>query len=251
MAKSDYVYESGTAVDVGTHGEHSYVFASGEPFTDSGVSTYVFESGTGIRGGTGDGVKTWVGISQSPAVVAELDASLSVVQQRTISGIDGDGVGGGGNIVWLNNRTEVYELAPSDLSTVRIEGYSDSNSPTEGGGKENELFTASGGVTERSPTDAEIIRTASPSNSGNASGGDSTDVYVSDTSSASELSYSDFSVVDTWAEGSVGMGGNVNFLVQGREEQDSVVQERDPDDKSLLQENDTGGDIIHGAGGSK
>lgn len=59
MTKSGYVFESGEAIDVGSPGDHDYVFSSGEPVTDSGVSTYVFESGTGLRGGGGGGGTTW------------------------------------------------------------------------------------------------------------------------------------------------------------------------------------------------
>jgi len=51
MVKSDYVFESGDPIDVGTHGEHDYVYHSGEAVNDSGQSEYVFESGTGLGGG--------------------------------------------------------------------------------------------------------------------------------------------------------------------------------------------------------
>lgn len=46
-----YIYESGEEVTVGSHGAHEYVYASGEPVTDSGVSDLVYESGTGLGGG--------------------------------------------------------------------------------------------------------------------------------------------------------------------------------------------------------
>lgn len=48
---SDFVFESGEAIDLGAHGDHDYVFASGEPVPDTGVSSLVFESGTGLGGG--------------------------------------------------------------------------------------------------------------------------------------------------------------------------------------------------------
>lgn len=50
MPLSDYVYHSGDAVSIGTHGAHNYLYASGDPVTDSGASSYVYESGTGIGG---------------------------------------------------------------------------------------------------------------------------------------------------------------------------------------------------------
>lgn len=51
MAQSDFVYDSGTPIDIGSHGEHDYVFHSGEPVVDTGESTLVYESGTGMGGG--------------------------------------------------------------------------------------------------------------------------------------------------------------------------------------------------------
>ncbi|AGC34507.1 hypothetical protein HVTV-2_gp139 [Haloarcula virus HVTV-2] len=51
MVKSTFTFEEGEAIDVGGHGEHDYVFESGEPVTDSGISSLVFESGTGLGGG--------------------------------------------------------------------------------------------------------------------------------------------------------------------------------------------------------
>lgn len=51
-----FVYELGEAIDVGSHGEHDYVYANGKEVFDSGLSTHVFESGTGIGGDS----TTWV-----------------------------------------------------------------------------------------------------------------------------------------------------------------------------------------------
>jgi len=48
---SDYVFESGEPIDVGSHGETSYLFHSGEPVPNSGESTLVYESGVGLGGG--------------------------------------------------------------------------------------------------------------------------------------------------------------------------------------------------------
>jgi hypothetical protein len=52
MTNSSYVYESGTPFVVGSHGQHRYVYVSGQPVKDDGESTYVYESGTGNRGTT-------------------------------------------------------------------------------------------------------------------------------------------------------------------------------------------------------
>lgn len=48
---NEYIFENGQAVDVGSHGEHSYVYADGTPVPDTGKSTFVFEDGVGIGGG--------------------------------------------------------------------------------------------------------------------------------------------------------------------------------------------------------
>lgn len=51
MTDSNYVFEAGEPIDVGSHGQHDYVFHSGDPVLDRGQSPFVFESGTGLRGG--------------------------------------------------------------------------------------------------------------------------------------------------------------------------------------------------------
>jgi hypothetical protein len=50
--ESGYVFESGNPITYGEHGSDSYMFHSGEPVSNFGVSNYVFQSGTGLRGGT-------------------------------------------------------------------------------------------------------------------------------------------------------------------------------------------------------
>jgi len=57
MAKSNFVFEEGKAIDVGTHGDHSYVFHEGDPVPDTGKSAIVFEDGVGI--GSGDVIEDW------------------------------------------------------------------------------------------------------------------------------------------------------------------------------------------------
>jgi len=44
------VFEKGNEIQTGSHGEHDYVYASGERVTDQGDSNFVFESGTGLGG---------------------------------------------------------------------------------------------------------------------------------------------------------------------------------------------------------
>lgn len=51
MPQSSYVFESGEAIEVGSHGQHDYVFSGGSPVSDTGQSTLVFESGSGLGAG--------------------------------------------------------------------------------------------------------------------------------------------------------------------------------------------------------
>jgi len=48
MPDSDYVFEDGEPITIGSHGDHDYVFSKGEPVPDTGVSDLVFESGVGL-----------------------------------------------------------------------------------------------------------------------------------------------------------------------------------------------------------
>jgi len=50
MAESDYVFIEGQAITIGEHGQHSYLFESGNSVYDDGESSFVFESGTGLSG---------------------------------------------------------------------------------------------------------------------------------------------------------------------------------------------------------
>lgn len=50
MGTSTYVFESGKPIAVGRHGDHSYVYQSGDPVLDMGASELVFESGVGLGG---------------------------------------------------------------------------------------------------------------------------------------------------------------------------------------------------------
>lgn len=45
---SQFVFEEGEAIDVGSHGEHDFTFHEGEPVPDTGQSTLTFEEGTGL-----------------------------------------------------------------------------------------------------------------------------------------------------------------------------------------------------------
>lgn len=49
-----YIFEQGEGIDIGSHGDHDYVYASGDPVNDGGDSEVVFESGTGLGSTFGD-----------------------------------------------------------------------------------------------------------------------------------------------------------------------------------------------------
>jgi len=75
MVTSDFVFEEGEGIDVGTHGDHDYVFADGEPVPDTGQSTIVFEDGTGIGG------NVW-NLNEYGGLDATLDTSIIDVEAR-------------------------------------------------------------------------------------------------------------------------------------------------------------------------
>lgn len=50
MPNSDFIFEKGSAIQVGPAGENNFVFASGESVSDGGDSPFVFEAGTGLGG---------------------------------------------------------------------------------------------------------------------------------------------------------------------------------------------------------
>ena len=50
MPESDYVFENGSAITVGRHGETEYAFSNGSEIPNTGKSSFVFENGIGIGG---------------------------------------------------------------------------------------------------------------------------------------------------------------------------------------------------------
>ena len=48
LKDSGFIFESGDAISIGKHGNHSYMFAQDASVYDAGGSSYVFESGTGL-----------------------------------------------------------------------------------------------------------------------------------------------------------------------------------------------------------
>jgi len=89
MPRSDFVYEEGSDINVGTHGDHDLLYHEGDPVPDTGDSTLVYEEGTGLGGGKvlvyrqacGD---TW----DATDFAADVEARLGL---KTIVGRDSDG----------------------------------------------------------------------------------------------------------------------------------------------------------------
>lgn len=50
MTKSDFVFEKGEPIEVGSHGETDLLYHQGDPAPDTGRSDLVFEAGTGLGG---------------------------------------------------------------------------------------------------------------------------------------------------------------------------------------------------------
>jgi hypothetical protein len=109
MPDSSYVFESGTPVKVGSHGQTSYLFHSGDAVLNEGESTYVFESGVGLRGGLVDWYSR-VGLEGSAT-----DSSVTLYGDTTVTPemkLEHDGsntAGGGDDDAFLN----VYNQEPT------------------------------------------------------------------------------------------------------------------------------------------
>lgn len=50
MSDSNFVFEQGEPIEVGTHGETDFVFHEGDPVPNTGRSDFVFEAGVGLGG---------------------------------------------------------------------------------------------------------------------------------------------------------------------------------------------------------
>lgn len=93
MADNDFVFTSGEPIPAGTHGETSFVYASGEPVENRGSDGFVFESGFGLEGvkASGDFTVTItstnspVGETGTLVVNVEVQNNLSSQQQGTIT----------------------------------------------------------------------------------------------------------------------------------------------------------------------
>lgn len=88
MSDSDFIFEDGQPITVGSHGEHDFVYAAGDRVTDSGRSTLVFERGTGLGAALYDGFEDG-DYTADPAwtvYLAEGDGTAEVIERSSPDG---------------------------------------------------------------------------------------------------------------------------------------------------------------------
>jgi len=282
MTESSYLFEQGEAVSVGSHGDHEYVFHSGDPVPDTGLSSLVFETGVGL----GEAQVVFFS-DQSNNRFAELDyADFSVIQSRSSPvGSDPDGAGGDPTVFWGANSQpddrdldRFFEFDPADLSVVRsvqpdYSTESEPSGPSEAGGgadyfiesEYNNYKQSKNGYNERAPSDLSIIRSTGvsspafdPNNEiekANASGGDTTYTYTGgDRIGIEQRDYGDWSVIQRvdavegkFQPNGVGGGGST---VYNTDTTSDNVQERDPSDLSVIRSSSSPTGSVSGIGGS-
>lgn len=122
MPTSEFTFESGEPIRVGSHGTHDYVFESGVEVTDSGGSSLVFESGEGLGGQLPDGVKYRWDFEESgaPYVDSINGVELTVQQGSPTPGVstpNGQGVSFDGDDGLGNgNLGQIAEYPTGDLT---------------------------------------------------------------------------------------------------------------------------------------
>lgn len=90
---SGFVFEEGEAIDVGSHGDHDFVFHEGEPVPDTGISTLVFEEGTGIGGVEGIQVTISDTQGETTGTVQVVEKAKDVVEYYHGSSTTGSNAG--------------------------------------------------------------------------------------------------------------------------------------------------------------
>lgn len=113
MADSGFVFETGEAIQVGTHGETDFLFHSGDPVVNSGRSSLVFESGTGL--GTDVITGTIFDVNGNELETLTLDDntySTGGIGMR--AGLDGEG--GAWDHARLTDGTIIDDFEDADIS---------------------------------------------------------------------------------------------------------------------------------------
>lgn len=117
MVESDYVFIDGVPIDVGEHGEHDYLFHSGEPVTDRGESSFVFESGTGVGG---QNLVGWWKMDDGSGPLEDEEGRNDGVENGNptygVSGTDGTAVDLDGSGDWFDLKSADYDLGDFSLT---------------------------------------------------------------------------------------------------------------------------------------
>lgn len=120
MPTSDFIFEKGEAIFVGSQGDTQTAYAGPEPIPNTGISEFVFEDGIGLGGGTEeliddfeDGDKTVIPSNWS-GWTGDTD-KLKIVSSPTISGtFVGNSFASGGdfhNFQYATRDTETTDIA--------------------------------------------------------------------------------------------------------------------------------------------
>jgi len=144
MSTSDFVFERGERVPIGSNGETDYVFVSDDPVPNTGVSELVFESGVGVGGVSEYGPVLW-NIDDGTETMFELDKEdFSVIRSYGYSGTR-DGIGGHAGVLYASQRgpPKAEEREPSDFSQIRVAGVP-GDAEGIGGDTERIWYIASG-----------------------------------------------------------------------------------------------------------
>lgn len=134
MTQSGYVFEKGGAIDVGSHGDHDFVYHSGDPVPDSGESDFVFEAGVGFgvividdfeRGD----LSPYTGYYSGDGGPAEIGIQTSRVYEGTYAIWDTSGGGGSSSRSYLWSKTGLnYYPQPGDTFEWYVNLTSNSDS---------------------------------------------------------------------------------------------------------------------------
>lgn len=146
MPGSDFVYESGEPIGVGTHGETDFLFHQGDPVPNTGDSEYVYEAGTGLGGAQ----PVVYACDDTKIYELDYDNNFSITRSHTPS-FSPHGAGGDSNTIWVGDNDNskeptIYKLDADDFSvqdrrtvTGSIDGYDYSN-VTDCGGDSRSCF---------------------------------------------------------------------------------------------------------------
>jgi hypothetical protein len=105
MPDSDFVFDRGTPIDIGFHGETDYVFHQSEPVPNAGRSIFIKESGIGIGGG---GAFDWYTYTDGhPNASISLDTGFEEVLVEHDGSEDGRWVGAYSQSTFQDNRWEI------------------------------------------------------------------------------------------------------------------------------------------------